>query len=122
MPIGNLLADAKPPPEGERFDELLRHRNLVVERIVSSASITPQEYVQPQDEWVLLVQGEAVLRVDGVSIPLKAGDYLFLPAGTPHTVEKTSEGAMWLAVHLYPERDEGNHAFGAQNGTGPAPG
>ena len=104
MRRGNFFTDTNPPPAGERFDELLRHRNLVVERIVSSAFITPQEYVQPQDEWVLLVQGEAVLRVDGEAISLKAGDYLFLPAGTPHTVERTSEGAMWLAVHLYPEQ------------------
>jgi len=103
MHPANLFTKANPPPEGERFDELLRHRNLLIERIVSSAVITPQEYVQPQDEWVLLVQGEAVLRVDGASVALKAGDYLFLPAGTPHTVERTSEGAMWLAVHLYPD-------------------
>ncbi len=103
MPPANLFTNANPPPAGERFDELLRHRNLVVERIVSSAAIAPQEYVQPQDEWVLLVQGEAVLRADGEAISLKAGDYLFLPAGMPHTVERTSEGAMWLALHLYPE-------------------
>ncbi len=103
MHPANLFTKANPPPEGERFDELLRHRNLLIERIVSSAVITPQEYVQPQDEWVLLVQGEAVLRVDGKSVALKAGDYLFLPAGKPHTVERTSEGAMWLAVHLHAE-------------------
>ena len=100
---GNLFANATPPHDGERFEELLRHRNLVVERIVSSAFAEGQEYVQPQDEWVLLVQGEALLRVDGVVTPLLAGNYLFLPAGTPHTVERVSAGALWLAIHLYPE-------------------
>ena len=102
-PTGNLFENAVQPPEGERFEELLRHRNLVVERIVSSAFTEGQEYVQPQDEWVLLVQGEALLRVDGVVTPLLAGNYLFLPAGTPHTVERVSAGALWLAIHLYPE-------------------
>ena len=100
----NLFADAAPPPTGERFDTLFSHKNLVVERIVSSATLTPQEYVQRQDEWVLLVQGEALLRVGGESVALKSGDYLFLPAGVPHTVERTSAGAMWLAVHLHPEQ------------------
>ncbi len=104
MRPANLFINANSPPEGERFEELLRHKNLAIERIISSAAITSQEYVQPQDEWVLLVKGEAVLRIEGESISLKTGDYLFLPAGTPHTVEKTSEGAMWLAVHLYPEQ------------------
>lgn len=103
MRTGNLFSDAVAPSEGERFDTLLGHKNLVVERIVSSAAIVSQEYVQTQDEWVLLVHGEAVLRVAAESIPLKTGDYLFLPAGVPHTVERTSPGAIWLAVHLHPE-------------------
>ncbi len=100
MQTHNLFTDVEPPHEGERFDTLLRHKNCVVERIVSSSAITPREYVQPQDEWVVLVKGEAVLQVAGQSITLQPGDYLFLPAGVPHTVERTSQGAMWLAVHL----------------------
>ena len=101
--VGNLFADAAPPPAGERFEPLLAHRNLRVERIVSSAAITPTEYAQPQDEWVALLHGEATLEVAGEEIPLAAGDHLFLPAGTPHTVRRVSQGAIWLAVHLDPE-------------------
>ena len=100
---GNLFDDAQAPHQGERFDELLRHRNLVVERIVSSAAITPSDYVQTQDEWVLLVHGEAELRIEGELRTLKAGDYVFLPAGTPHRVERTQAGTLWLAVHLHPD-------------------
>ena len=100
---GNLFDDAQAPRQGERFDELLRHRNLVVERIVSSAVITPADYVQTQDEWVLLVHGEADLRVAGELRTLKTGDYVFLPAGTPHRVERTQAGTLWLAVHLHPD-------------------
>jgi cupin 2 domain-containing protein len=103
MRIGNLFTDIEPPHNGERFNTLLSHKNLVIERIVSSAAVTPQEYVQAQDEWVLLLQGEAVLQVAGESVSLKAGDHLFLPAGAAHKVTHTSEGAIWLAVHLHPE-------------------
>lgn len=103
MQIGNLYTDAAAPLEDERFETLLRHRNLVVERIVSSAAIGSSEYVQAQDEWVLLVKGDAVLRVAGESLALASGDYVFLPAGVPHTVERVSPGALWLAVHLYPD-------------------
>lgn len=104
MRTHNLFTDAEPPQEGERFDTLLSHKNLVIERIVSSSAITPHKYVQPQDEWVVLVTGEAVLQVAGESITLRLGDYLFLPAGVPHTIERTSHGTMWLAVHLHPEQ------------------
>ncbi|HYC44004.1 MAG TPA: cupin domain-containing protein [Burkholderiales bacterium] len=82
------------------MEVLLTHRNLVVERIVSSANITPKEYVQSQDEWVVLLTGEASMEVAGEALALKAGDYLFLPSGTAHTVKSASEGALWLAVHL----------------------
>ena len=103
MDNGNLYSDAQAPSDGERFDELLKHRNLVVERIVSSADITPQDYVQAQDEWVLLVRGEADLRIAGELSTLTPGDYVFLPAGTAHRVERTQAGTLWLAVHLHPD-------------------
>ncbi len=99
---GNLFADAAPPPEGERFERLLKHKNLEVERIVSSAAISPSEYIQEQDEWVVLVSGSATLEAGGKTLELEAGDYLFLPAGVPHTVRRVSPGALWLAVHLHP--------------------
>lgn len=104
MRTHNLFTDAEPPQEGERFDMLLSYKNLVIERIVSSSAITPHKYIQPQDEWVVLVKGEAVLQVAGESITLRLGDYLFLPAGVPHRIECTSHGTMWLAVHLHPEQ------------------
>jgi cupin 2 domain-containing protein len=100
-PTGNLYANATPPLDGERFEELLVHKGLVIERIVSSAKIASQEYMQDQDEWVVLLQGEATLSVAASHVALKAGDYLFLPSMTPHTVLTVSDGALWLAVHLH---------------------
>jgi cupin 2 domain-containing protein len=99
----NLFEDCAPPGAGERVDVLLSRRNLVVERIVSSANITPKKYVQTQDEWVVLVRGEAELEVKGEIVGLKSGDHLFLPSGIAHTVKCASEGAVWLAVHLHPD-------------------
>jgi len=102
MNIGNLFLDTEPPVQGEKFETLLTHKNLVVERIVSSADTEPVEYVQAQDEWIVLVRGTAVLRRAGEVLALTAGDYLFIPAGISHRVESTSDGALWLAVHLHP--------------------
>ena len=103
MQSSNLFADAAPPNQGERFETLLQHRNLVVERIVSSQHVTPTDYQQPQDEWVVLLQGRATLTVAEKRVELQAGDYLFLPAGVAHRVEQVSQGAVWLAVHLHPD-------------------
>ena len=103
MPMGSLFADFEAPLDGERFEALLSDRNLVIERIISSADITPTDYVQSQDEWVVLFQGEATLEVAGKAVELRSGGYLFLPAGTSHMVRRVTNGALWLAVHLHPE-------------------
>lgn len=101
--IRNLFENAAPPASGERFETLLQHKNLVIERICSSVDLPLSQYIQPQDEWVLLLQGTAKIEIDGKVESLKSGDYVFLPANTPHCVQKVSEGALWLAVHLHPQ-------------------
>lgn len=102
--IGNLFTDSQPPAQGERFETLLQQRNLQVERILSSGLQEAVDYVQEQDEWVLLVRGEARLNLAGERIDLVAGDYLLISARVTHRVEFASAGALWLAVHLHPER------------------
>jgi len=95
--------DSAPPPDtGERFTELAQMGNVVVESIVSSASPDDGVYLQAQDEWVMLVDGSAELDVDGDHVSLTAGDWMLLPAGVPHRVLRTSDGARWLAVHVHP--------------------
>jgi cupin 2 domain-containing protein len=108
--VGNLFEQAQPPATGERFETLLAHRQLQIERIVSSADITPTDYLQPQDEWVLLVRGLARLRIRDSVQELQAGDHLFIPAGTPHRVESASAGALWLTVHLHPDASKPSEA------------
>jgi cupin 2 domain-containing protein len=75
----------------------------VVEQILSAASERSRRYVQEQDEWVTLLAGAAVLEVDGERLRLAPGDWVFLPAAVPHTVESTAAGTSWLAVHLFPD-------------------
>jgi len=101
--LNNLFASLNTPTRGERFDTLLAHRNLVIERIVSSADIEPVDYVQEQDEWVLLLRGGAVMQVAGETVTLGEGDYRFLPAGSVHRVARCEAGTLWLAIHLHPD-------------------
>ena len=99
---GRLRPGAAAPAAGEElFVELLAHRNLVVEQILSGESTSPAEYVQEQDEWVVVLEGAAVLDVGGERVELEAGEWVFLPARVPHTVVCTAAGTSWLAVHLH---------------------
>ena len=98
-----------PPLTGgeERFDTLLTGDGVRIERILSTGQATPpgQWYDQDNDEWVVLLQGEAELSFDdGSRRRLAAGDPLFVPAHQRHRVEYTSGAppCIWLAVHLPP--------------------
>lgn len=75
-----------------------------VERILSGghASATGFWYEQDEDEWVLLLRGEASLLIAGRGdeLEMKAGDCLELPAKLRHRVDKVSQDALWLAVHV----------------------
>ncbi len=100
----NFFSNPLGPISGEACEDLWRQGNLRVERIVSSATPDPDLYDQEQDEWVMLVEGRAVLEVAGKRVSLSPGDYLVLPAHTPHRVLEThpEPRCLWLAVHLYP--------------------
>ncbi|MDO9141549.1 MAG: cupin domain-containing protein [Methylobacter sp.] len=89
----------------ELFQSLLKRGGLHIERIVSQGHVTPagQWYDQTSDEWVLLLQGQAlIVYPDHQSIRLMPGDYLLIPAHKRHRVEWTQPDVdtIWLAVHL----------------------
>jgi len=111
---GNLFDRLHGPVPGEVFERLLRHRNLVIERIVSSDLPEPTLYDQAQDEWVLLLQGQATLELAGETLSLAPGDHIFIPAHTPHRVLRPSRAppGLWLAVG----RDPGPAPGGARPG------
>lgn len=101
----NLLADLPDASAGEVFTELLERPGVRIERIVSQGQATPADepMVQDWDEWVLLVEGAAGLRVEGsAEVELRPGDHLLIAAGRKHWVAWTARdrATVWLAVHL----------------------
>lgn len=74
----------------------------MIEQILSGPDDGRRAYLQDQDEWVVVLAGDAELEVEGEPVELRAGDWLFLPAGVGHAVRRTAAGTSWLAVHLHP--------------------
>ena len=93
--------DYTTPKIGETFDTLLSHKNIKIIRIVSSDQVEEKVYCQAEDEWVIILEGEATLVVDGKKKYLEKGDSLFIPAHTSHRVLSTKNGTLWLAVHIW---------------------
>ena len=102
---GNLFADIGPAAADETFATLAERPGAAIERIVSMGQASPEGFWYDQDwtEWVVVLAGEAALRIEGEAAPrtLRPGDWLELPAGVRHRVEWTAADrpTVWLAVH-----------------------
>ena len=91
---GSLMSGLPSQPLAEEVTETLLERpGLRIERIVSTGHATPegQWYDQDSDEWVLVVKGNARLRLEGEAHDreLGEGDFVFLPAHCRHRVAWT---------------------------------
>ena len=102
----NIFADIPEQLPEELFESIIKQDNVLIERIVSNGHVTAtgQWYDQAGDEWVILLQGGAMLLFEKNQrlVRLTPGDYLFIPAHTRHRVEWTLPdfNTVWLAVHL----------------------
>jgi len=98
----NLLSDIPRQLTGEQFETLLSRPGISLQRIVSPPGFCSAPFLQSEDEWVMLLQGQATLDLDGERVDLKQGDSLLIGAGTPHRVLTTSVSPLcvWIALHL----------------------
>lgn len=99
---GNLFSNLPDSLPDELVETLASTDTVRIERIVSQGHTSPPDYWydQNEDEWVLVVQGRAVLTFETHKIELAAGDHVFIPAHARHRVEWTTpdEPTIWLAV------------------------
>ena len=78
---------------------------LRIERIVSQGQSSPEGFWYDQDEheWVVVIEGRAVVQFEGEAeaIELQRGSYLNIPARARHRVVWTDpdQKTVWLAIH-----------------------
>lgn len=101
--MNNLLSSLPTNSDKEIFEEILSHKNIRIELIISFGHTSPETgwYDQEENEWVLVISGYGTLLFeDGRQQKLKKGDYINIPSHTKHKVIETSfyEATIWLAV------------------------
>ncbi|MCR0981978.1 cupin domain-containing protein [Roseomonas populi] len=108
VPHGNLHEGLAADPAQEVEETLLSRPGLRIGRIVSAGQASPPGfwYDQAEDEFVLLVAGEAVLDIEGESTSrrLRPGDWVHLPARRRHRVAWTQAEppTLWFVIHHAP--------------------
>lgn len=96
---GHLASGSAAPPHGEDVVELTSLHGARVEQILSGQVTTPVEYLVDHAEWVMVLEGSAVVEHGGDAATMTAGDWLVLPADQPHRLVSVEPGTSWLAVH-----------------------
>jgi cupin 2 domain-containing protein len=102
--VNNIFEAIPEQLDEELLDIIATGKNVRIERIVSQGHSSPASgwYDQQQHEWVIVLQGEAVVCYEsGEQYRLKPGSYLDIPAHTRHKVKWTDPQVktIWLAVH-----------------------
>lgn len=100
--FGNIFNDIKIDKENEQFIDLLKHENVRIEKIVSNGQCSPIDfwYEQDENEFVILLKGEAILEFENEDVHLKEGDFINISSKQKHRVKYTSKNSttIWLAV------------------------
>ena len=98
----NLFSELPGSLPEELIEKLVDTPQVRIERIVSTghASLPGFWYDQAENEWVVVLRGEAVLAFENEEIILKPGDYVLISAHRKHRVVSTApaETTVWLAV------------------------
>ncbi|MEW5831282.1 MAG: cupin domain-containing protein [Campylobacterota bacterium] len=94
----NLFEGPVPPENGEVFTPVFETSGLRIEAIRSRLKTPGEWYDQVENEWVMLVCGEAMLEIAGEVLRLRGGDHLLIPARTPHRVLSTAQDTYWIGV------------------------
>ena len=95
----NIFLNAPDPVHEEIVKILLEEPNVRIETIYSKGQDSSW-MEQEENEWVLLVQGKAIIEYEDHCLLLSAGDVLTIPAGQKHRVKETSIApiCIWLCV------------------------
>lgn len=102
----NIFKNLPDSSKGEIFQDIIDNHNFKLESIVSSGQATPdgEWYDQPNDEWVLLLQGSGVLifEDESESCRMNPGDHILISAHKKHRVEETDKNgkSIWIALHF----------------------
>lgn len=101
--MANLFENIPDNLPDEHFTDLIKEKNIRIERIVSLGHTSPASgwYSQEDNEWVVVLEGSGtILFENGIERVLNKGDYINIPAHAKHKVIRTEPNdlTIWLAV------------------------
>jgi mannose-6-phosphate isomerase-like protein (cupin superfamily) len=86
----------------EKSETLFTSKKFKVKKIISPKNFSSKIFLQAVEEWVIILQGSAVLEIKGKKVKLSKGKSLYIPSNTKHRIVSTSKNTntIWLAVYV----------------------
>lgn len=98
----NIFDEIPVDKSEEKFFEIFKDEKIKIEKIVSNGQKSPQDfwYEQEKNEFVLILEGFAIVEFEDFEVELKKGDCLNIKAYQKHRVKFTTldETTIWFAV------------------------
>ena len=86
----------------EEFIDLLKDKNIRIERIVSNGQVSKEDfwYDQEENEYIIVLEGSAIVEFKDKQVSLSKGDTLLIQKNEKHRVKYTDieEPTIWLAI------------------------
>jgi cupin 2 domain-containing protein len=105
--VDNLFANLPELSISEQLLSVFKNPLIEIQRIVSESYSSPPGfwYDQDDDEWVMVIRGEAILEFEGGElVRMQQGDYVTIRRHVKHRVRQTASATIWLAVHVRGEK------------------
>ena len=101
MQPDNLFSEIPAILPEELVDVLITHSHIRLERIVSKGHASPEGfwYDQAEHEWVLVVQGEALLLLEGAAEPIRMKQGMLLNAIKQRRRLHSNRIRIFITVH-----------------------
>ena len=94
----NIFIDKK----NEQVFDILKKDNIRIEKIVSNGQKSEKDfwYEQEENEFIMVIDGDAIIEFEDKECELKKGDYLIIEKMIKHRVKYTDTNGptIWLAV------------------------
>lgn len=98
----NIFDEIPIDKKDENFFEIFKNEKIKIEKIVSNGQKSLENfwYEQEKNEYILLLEGFAILEFEDFEVELKKGDCLNIESMQKHRVKFTSldEPTIWFAV------------------------
>ncbi|GHT43918.1 hypothetical protein FACS189454_00020 [Planctomycetales bacterium] len=99
----NLLTNLPASLPDELIEKIVVADSVRIERIISTGHSSPPDfwYDQDENEWVIILQGSAVLEFENETRNLVSGNYVLIPAHQKHRVQSTSSSEPTICLSIF---------------------